>query len=342
MASQTRRNNTTAARTSTLIDLGPATREGHLRFISMIIASVLCTTALLPAKSSDSPQDRPDHLWREGPVRYIITNEEDRKIRQIDTDEGRLRFIEQFSLRRDPLPATLVNEYRHEFWTRVATANRLFAQSSKPGWKTDMGRYYILLGPPDDRDTTLELSSIGRTGVRGAITWRYSHAPTPRIGTGIVIVFTRDPSGEFHAETDARLVARITSSMNFDPSIDVTNLAILLPQLPTRLSEMQLMLDLGRLDEVPSEDDLLTATVTAEEFFGVIPFSARYDFFASSGASTIVAVTLNVHPDPLEPLRKGVPPKYMIVGRIENESAPDATAKAIFLRESDFHASDTN
>lgn len=307
------------------------------------IACVILAASLLSASRGDNPSDRPDSLWREGPVRYIISAEEDRRIRQIDSVAERLRFIERFWLRRDPLPATLVNEYRHEFWTRVATANRLFAESAKPGWKTDMGRYYILLGPPDDRDTTLELSSsLGRTGVRGAITWRYSHAPSPRIGTGLSIVFTKDPSGEFRAETDSRLVAKIMSDTINNPVPETAILGIPLPQLPPRLSEMQLMLDLGRLDEVPSEEDLLTATVTAEEFFGVIPFSARYDFFASTGNATIVAVTLNLHPDPLEPLRRTTAPSYMIVGRIQTESPSDGASKTIFLREPDFSPSGHN
>lgn len=308
-----------------------------------LTACLILAAPLLSASRSVDPSDRPDTLWREGPVRYIISTDEDRRVRQIDSIEERLRFIERFWLRRDPLPATMVNEYRHEFWTRVATANRLFAESTKPGWKTDMGRYYILFGPPDDRDTTLELSSsLGRTGVRGAITWRYSHAPSPRIGTGISIVFTKDPSGEFRAETDSRLIAKIMSDSINNPVPETTLLGISLPQLPSRLSEMQLMLDLGRLDEVPSDEDLLTATVTAEEFFGVIPFSARYDFFASTGAATIVAVTLNLHPDPLEPLRRTTAPSYMIVGRIETTPPSDGASKAIFLRESDFSPSGHN
>jgi len=99
---------------------------------------------------------------------------------------------------------------------------------------------------------------------------------------------------------------------------------------------------MGRLDEVPSEEDLLTATVTAEEFFGVIPFSARYDFFASSGDATIVAVTLNLHPDPFEPLRRTSAPSYMIVGRIEADPQGDGIPKATFLRESDFSPSEHN
>ena len=310
-----------------------------------LTATFLTLTLVVIASLSAGagPSDRADIFWREGPVRYIITSTEDRQFQELQSVADRMRFIEMFWLRRDPLSATLVNEYRHEFWTRVATANRLFAESTKPGWKTDMGRYYILLGPPDDRDTTLEISSsVGRTGVRGAITWRYSHAPSPRIGTGIVIVFTKDPSGEFRAETDARLVDKILTDAINHPPPETTALGIPLPQLPPRLSEMQLMLDLGRLEEVPSEEDLLTATVTAEEFFGVIPFSARYDFFASAGAATIVAVTLNIHPDPLEPLRRTGAASYMIVGRIEPEPPEEGGARAIFLREPDFSPSGHN
>jgi hypothetical protein len=207
-----------------------------------------------------------------------------------------------------------------------------------------MGRYYILLGPPDDRDTTLELSAgLGRTGVRGAITWMYSHSPTPRIGTGVSIVFTKDPSGEFRAETDPNLVERVLSHSVQQEVPETTVLGIAVPQMPPRISEMQIMLDLGRLEEVPSEDDLLTATVTAEEFFGVIPFSARYDFFARADNTTIVAMTLNIHPDPLEPLRLISPPDYLIVGRIDVAPVSGGEAgRPIFLREPDFSPSSHN
>jgi GWxTD domain-containing protein len=316
-------------------------RGGPGAFLALLLLSAAVTAA---ASRGEAPADRPQAIWREGPVRYIITTEEDREFRRLREDEDRLRFIERFWYRRDPEPRTLVNEYRHEFWTRVATANKLFTESTKPGWKTDMGRYYILLGPPDDRDTTQEMSGgPGRAGVRGSIKWIYSHAPTPRVGTGTVIVFTKDPSGEFHAETDPRIVERLLGSTILGDAPETTFLGVPLPPLAPQLTELQLMLDLGRLEEVPSEDDLLTATVTAEEFFGLIPFSARYDFFARGDLETIVAITLNIHPDPLEPLRRSAPPEYLMVGRIEPEpTAGGGAGKPVFLREPDFSPSGHN
>jgi len=313
---------------------------------AMACASLAAGLCLLPLARAGTPppsSDRPTVRWREGPVRYIITVEEEREFIQLRTDEARGRFIERFWFRRDPQPRTLLNEYRLEFWRRVAGSNRLFTESSKPGWKTDMGRYYILLGPPDDRDTTLELApGLGRTGVRGAITWAYHHAPNARMGTGLKLVFTKDPSGEYRAETDPRLVQEVLDNTITLPLPSLNDFGIPLPQLPSRLTEMQLMLDLGRLEEVPQEVDLLTEIVSAEEFFGVIPFSTRYDFFAGADRATLVAVTLNIHPDPLDPPQRPFVPDYLIVGRIDQErpeeggSPARSVTPAAFLHESDF------
>lgn len=313
------------------------------RPIIVTLCAALLAWCAPPA--AETRPDRPHATWREGPVRYIITSEEDREFKQLASDETRARFIERFWARRDPDTRTLLNEYRFEFWKRVATANRLFADSAKPGWKTDMGRVFVLLGPPDDRDTANELApGLGRTGVRGTIVWIYSHAPTPRLGTGLRIVFTKDPSGEFRIETDPAIVQRVLSGALTGPRADPTALSLSLPQLPPHLSELQLMLDLGRLDEVPSEEDLLTTIVTAEEFYGAIPFSARYDFFsAHDGQSTIVALTLNVHPDPFDPERRAAPPDYLLVGRIDRETDGRSTAhEPFFLREGDFSPSSIN
>ncbi|HET6373059.1 MAG TPA: GWxTD domain-containing protein, partial [Candidatus Polarisedimenticolia bacterium] len=264
-----------------------------------------------PAHRNDDTVERVQSRWREGPVRYIITTEEDREFKQLATDEDRARFIESFWARRDPDPRTLLNEFRYEFWTRVATANRFFSESAKPGWKTDMGRYYVLLGPPDDRDTSGEMPlGLGRRGVRGAIVWTYSHAPNPKIGTGLKIVFTRDASGEYRAETDPSIAQEVIRNQTWTPNPDLTAFGISLLQMAPRLTDLQLMMDLGRLEEIPSEEQLLTTVVTAEEFFGVLPFSARYDFFAGARGASIAALTLSLHPDPLDPGRRPGPPDY--------------------------------
>lgn len=56
-------------------------------------------------------------------------------------------FIEQFWARRDPDPRTAANEFKEEHCRRIAYANDNF-RSGFPGWQTDRGKVYIVLGPP--------------------------------------------------------------------------------------------------------------------------------------------------------------------------------------------------
>jgi GWxTD domain-containing protein len=56
-----------------------------------------------------------------------------------------------FWAKRDPDPMTELNEYKEEFFRRVEFANDRFKEGI-PGWKTDRGRMYIYLGPPDKID----------------------------------------------------------------------------------------------------------------------------------------------------------------------------------------------
>jgi GWxTD domain-containing protein len=87
--------------------------------------------------------------WLNEDVRWIITDEERAAFNQLSNDEERDQFIEQFWLRRDPTPDTVENEYKDEYYRRIAYANERFS-SGIPGWKTDRGRIYIMYGPPDE------------------------------------------------------------------------------------------------------------------------------------------------------------------------------------------------
>jgi GWxTD domain-containing protein len=90
--------------------------------------------------------------WMDEDVAYIITDEEKKIFKTLKTDDEREQFIEQFWLRRDPDPDTDVNEYREDYYQRIAYANENFA-SGIPGWKTDRGRIYIMFGKPDEKES---------------------------------------------------------------------------------------------------------------------------------------------------------------------------------------------
>ncbi len=89
--------------------------------------------------------------WLDEDVRWIITDEERAAFKQLSNDEERDQFIEAFWQRRDPTPDTPENEYKEEYYRRIAYANEHFA-AGIPGWKTDRGRIYIMYGKPDEID----------------------------------------------------------------------------------------------------------------------------------------------------------------------------------------------
>lgn len=137
--------------------------------------------------------------WLNKDAKYIITKEEKKAFEQLKTDEERENFIESFWRRRDPNPDTEENEYREEYYERIAYANENFA-SGIPGWMTDRGRIYIAWGKPDsieahpsggfyDRPT---YEGGGQTTTYPFETWFYRHLEG--VGEGIEIEFV-DPTG---------------------------------------------------------------------------------------------------------------------------------------------------
>jgi GWxTD domain-containing protein len=90
--------------------------------------------------------------WIERDAAYIATKEEKESFLKLETNAERQQFIDNFWLRRDPTPATELNEFQTEHYERIAYANEHFA-SGIPGWKTDRGRIYINYGKPDRTET---------------------------------------------------------------------------------------------------------------------------------------------------------------------------------------------
>jgi GWxTD domain-containing protein len=137
--------------------------------------------------------------WIDEDVRWIITDEERKTFNLLKTDDEREQFIEQFWLRRDPDPDTDVNEYREEYYQRIAYANEKYT-SGIPGWKTDRGRIYIMFGKPDQVESHPSGGSYDRpTWEGGGSTstypfeiWWYRYIEG--VGSDIEIEFV-DPTG---------------------------------------------------------------------------------------------------------------------------------------------------
>jgi len=83
----------------------------------------------------------------------LISSSQEKKAFLALPASERQAFMEDFWARRDPDPQSPENEYREEYFRRIAEANRLFSEGGRSGgWRTDRGRIFVLLGPPDRRD----------------------------------------------------------------------------------------------------------------------------------------------------------------------------------------------
>jgi GWxTD domain-containing protein len=155
--------------------------------------------------------ETPYKKWLTEEVPYIITPQERQAFLKLTTDEEREQFIEQFWERRNPNPGSAYNEYKEEYYRRIAYANEHYS-SGIPGWKTDRGRIYIMYGPPDEivshpsggtyipDQNELPYAGPGADTQMTTYpfeTWRYRYIPG--IGNNVILEFV-DPTmtGEYH------------------------------------------------------------------------------------------------------------------------------------------------
>ena len=112
-------------------------------------AALPIALAAAPAAGAQ-PEMTPRHrAWLEEEVVYIISETERQAFGNLEGEDLRDSFIEAFWQRRDPNPTTAENEFREEHTARIAYANEFYGRDTgRAGWRTDRGRFHIVLGPP--------------------------------------------------------------------------------------------------------------------------------------------------------------------------------------------------
>src|SRR5215471_9087210 len=261
--------------------------------------------------------DTPYRTWLEEDVVYIITPDERNAFLQLETNEEREQFIEQFWLRRSSNPDLPDNDFKEEHYRRIAYANEHYA-SGIPGWKTDRGRMYIMWGPPDEieshptgctYDRPMEEGG-GSTSTYPWETWRWRYLEG--IGENIILEFV-DPSGsgEYHmtmdpSEKDALLhvpgaglsllesMGMASKTDRFTRS-DGTNLPRTLGGQPASMDEfnrLELYAKVQKPPQVKFKD--LEAVVTSRIVRDQMHFNWRTDYLKVTNDTVLVPITIQI------------------------------------------------
>ena len=279
-------------------------------------------------KAIQKEMESPYKKWLQEEVPYVITDEERGAFKKLSTDEEREQFIEQFWERRNPNPGSPENEFKEEYYRRIAYANEHYA-SGIPGWKADRGRIYIMYGPADEIESHPSGGTYlrppeeggGETSTFPFETWRYRYIDG--IGTNVILEFV-DPTmtGEFHltidpGEKDALLhvpnagltqlesMGMASKRDRFSRSDGMTTGRSLggEPESMNEFTRLDLYAKIFKAPSVKFND--LKAVVTARLSAQLLPFDVRTDFLRVTEETILTPVTVQVANRDLEFQNKG-------------------------------------
>jgi GWxTD domain-containing protein len=268
--------------------------------------------------------------WPEGPVRYLLRPALLKEYQALADDPARAAWISDFWASLDPTPDTFMNEKRRDYWSRVLAANDLFRDSTRPGWLTDRGKIYILLGPPDEIEAYPSRSgndarydprySLDAPGgyprhtepPRGVTRWIYRNPPGD-LDPNMIIPFREDSSGEYFLSDHGMDYDRIFSERAplFSVGDDAHSRTRM--QVGSRRGEaraqakaesgrhgvpaaspLSLLGDLGEAQQEALEENWLVGVVRSKEYFGIFPVTSTFHFYRSREGLTYVEINLAV------------------------------------------------
>jgi GWxTD domain-containing protein len=250
------------------------------RPVARLLALLLLAVAAPAAAIEPEDYRKPGKDWGKGPVRWLLSDEEEKEWKKLRTDEERARFIKIFWEKRDPTPGTPENEFEQIFWKRVEEADRAFQTPTNPGpgSLTDMGRVFLLLGP----------FAKSEKDARGRAIWIYEPNPITGIKESMRLTFAA-------GTTSPLLLDRKVVETYVAAHPETRGIGWKIPEAPP--------VDLvpaGAAEEPEEEDTpesrrqiaVLENLLARGAGPARVPFQITLDFYAAVDGSTLTVVTL--------------------------------------------------
>jgi GWxTD domain-containing protein len=211
-------------------------RSRTLVAVLLVLVSCLVGESLSP-QNTKLPE--PYRKWLDEEVVYIITPIEREVFLKLQTDRERDLFLEAFWKHRDPDPNTPENECKTEHYRRINYANHFFGRSAPtPGWRTDRGRIYIILGEPNDVQRY-----EGKTGIHASEVWFYQDKAKFGLPPGFHLVFFQEGGlGDYKIYSPAKDGPKALLTNYFGDPVDYRKAYESLREIEPGLAEVSLSL----------------------------------------------------------------------------------------------------
>ena len=276
-------------------------------FLTILIlgAGAFAVSAQPPARRTSDPAINPRTVkpesddaykkWITEDVAPIATEAEVAAFKKLKTNEERENFIAIFWQRRDPNPETELNEYREQYYERIAYANEHFA-SGIPGWKTDRGRMYIRWGKPDSIESHPAGGSYDRPSYQGGgtisaypfETWFYRHLDG--VGDGITIEFVdRTGTGEYKIARDPEEKNAMAMVPGVNPNRTEADYVL---EQDNPFTRQAIIRDLETPPRVANNDLMQTLIGSPQVDNNPLAVALRIDYFRQSEGRVITTFTV--------------------------------------------------
>ena len=271
-------------------------------------------------KPQKEPLSEWSKQWLEEVVPYIITDAEREVFISLPTEADRGKFIESFWKKRDPTPQTPENEFKIDYYNRIALANKFFGYSGIQGWRTDRGKIYILLGPPSEIQREMSPTQTAYSAFHGPKeVWNYWGLPNPKLPYNMEFVFVdKFGSGNYVLENSLRLTDMGSSSFDID-------------SMHYFFDDMEYLSEAMRnpFDNL----DKLRGIITTQVTYDRIPIRFEIFYLKGDEKRTYVLLTLEVPYSALTHKETGNEFQFSVTAMVD---ASDSLGRIVFERSKDF------
>ncbi len=241
--------------------------------------------------------------WHKEEVNHIITRAEAAEYRKLKKVEDQKSYIELFWAKRDPTPNTEKNEFKEEYYRRLAHVEETYRYGYNTGSKTEQGKIYLYFGQA--KIVQQSPSAQASQSLQSDELWFYPSQPWMQLPKdSFSVVFSHDGVGYAinHTLTENRVIQAI---------FKYPEIILLHPDL----KELPNYTEITTFDPASFEGELLEKVKTAGLDIILAPFEKKALFIKAENASSYLTFQFKI-----SQTEEQIPDKNAIFfGKIESE-----------------------